>query len=96
MPVLLDDKLDWIALSMIPGLGNIAFRNLLNKFGNPENIFNAGISELLAVEGIKNEVALDIISKNYQSDPQEELRKVEDNGAKVITFDESTYPLPLK
>lgn len=96
MPVLLDDKLDWIALSMIPGLGNIAFRNLLNKFGKPENIFNAGISELLAVEGIKNEVALDIISKNYLCDPQEELRKVEDHGARVITFNESTYPLSLK
>ncbi len=81
---------------MIPGLGNIAFRNLINEFGNPENVFKADISRLLNVEGIRNEVALNIISKNFQCDPEEEIKKVEDYEARVIVFNDTNYPLILK
>ncbi len=96
MPAPLKDKRDWIALSMIPGLGNIAFRNLLEKFGTPEAVIKSGFAELSGVEGIKKEVALDITRGNFHCDPDKELSRVRDFGGEIITFNDEAYPLLLK
>ena len=42
----------WIALSMLPDVGPIRARNLLEVFNSPEQIFNAREKELVSVEGI--------------------------------------------
>ena len=46
----IDDKQvaisQWLTLNQTPGLGNAAFCQLLAKFGSPEGIFNAKLSQL--------------------------------------------------
>jgi DNA processing protein len=81
---------------MIPGLGNIACKNLLNRFGNPEQIFQASISELIGIEGLRKEVADRIANKEFQSDPSDELAKVKKCGAKIVSIDDPFYPEALK
>lgn len=91
-----DKQYNWLALYMVPGLGNVAYRNLLHAFNDPEEIFEATLFDLTRVQGIRKEVALNIVNKVYERDPEEELRKVEDCGARIIPFHDPAYPEPLK
>jgi DNA processing protein len=81
---------------MIKGLGNIARRNLVDRFRDPDRIFQATTSELLNVEGIRRETALDILNRRYEGDPREELRRTESHGARIITYTDTNYPGALK
>ncbi|MBN1830794.1 MAG: DNA-processing protein DprA [Deltaproteobacteria bacterium] len=96
MPIWSDKRCGWLALQMIPGLGNIACKNLLNKFGDPERIFQADISELTGIEGLRRETADRIVNKEFQIDPWEELANVEKCGAKIVSFHDPSYPAALK
>lgn len=91
-----DEIFAWIALYLIPGLGNYAFKNLLEKFGNPEAVFKAGISELVEVEWVRKDTAQKIVNKEFALDPEEEFRKVEKCNARIITYIDPSYPLLLK
>jgi DNA processing protein len=81
---------------MVPGLGNIACRNLLDKFGTPENIFQANISDLREVDGVRKEVTKKIANREFLAEPLEELRRVEQCGARIITYTDPIYPKALK
>ena len=96
MPIWSDKRCGWLALQMIPGLGNIACKNLLDRFGNPEQIFQADISQLTGIEGLRKETADKIVDREFQIDPCEELAKVEECGAKIITLLDPSYPAALK
>ena len=91
-----DKRCEWLALSMIEGMGNITFRNLLDRFETPERIFRASKSELEKTEGLRRKSAQDIIRKNFSRDPEDELRKIRNLGIKVITFHDQAYPALLK
>ncbi len=81
---------------MIQGLGNTALRNLLKQFGSPRSIFEVGLRELTRVEGIREEIAHRIVNRDFLSDPEEELRRVEKCHARFITYEDSSYPVLLK
>ncbi|NLA74972.1 MAG: DNA-protecting protein DprA [Deltaproteobacteria bacterium] len=91
-----DNKCYWIALSGIKGIGNVTFKNLLSKFGDPENIFRASGSELSGVNGLRKETIQDIIKLRLENDPETELKKTEACGARIVTFNDPEYPEPLK
>lgn len=96
MKINTSDKLAWTALYLIPGLGNMAFKNLLEAFGSPDSVFQASLGELKAVEGLREVTAKRIINEEFSSDPEKELIKVEKNNARIITFADNEYPDLLK
>ena len=91
-----DKRCYWIALSGVKGIGNVTFKNLLAKFGDPEKILDAPESELSKVEGIRKETVQDIVNKNFNPDPSDEIKKLGSCGARIVTFDDPEYPAPLK
>lgn len=91
-----DPIVSWLALKMIPNLGNITYRRLLDRFGDPTNVFNAKLDELLEVEGIRAKTAKRIVSNEWEGDPQEELQRLKKIGARLITIFDSSYPTDLK
>lgn len=91
-----EKKCYWIALSGIKGIGNITFKNLLLRFGDPERIFRASKSELSDVNGLKKETIQDIVNRRFEIDPEEELKKSKSCGARIVTFNDPEYPAPLK
>jgi DNA processing protein len=86
----------WVGLYLIPGLGNSAFRRLIKEFGSPEAVFEVGLPELLKVEGVREEIAHRIAGKQFMTDPEEELKKVEELNARIITYRDPSYPALLK
>ncbi len=91
-----DPTFSWLALKMIPNLGNITYRRLLDRFGDPANVFNARLHELLKIEGIRAETAKRIVSNGWEGDPYRELQQLEKIGARLITISDSSYPMDLK
>ncbi len=85
-----------IALNMLPTVGPVRLRKLLEVFKEPQQILAAKRTDLRKVEGIGNEVA-DQIS-NWQStvDLAAELKRVRAFGATVITQESPSYPRSLR
>jgi len=91
-----DSKFSWLALKMIPNLGNITYKRLLDRFGDPNNVFEAELKDLIAVEGVRKETAKRIVSRAWEGSPQDELMRLKDCGARLITFFDSSYPKYLR
>jgi DNA processing protein len=87
-----DTQEDWLALHLISGLGNLTIKKLLERFGNPAGVLRAPMPELLAVEGIRKEVARKISKKEFAGDPAKVLRSLARWDARVITYGDPAYP----
>jgi DNA processing protein len=96
MKNLQDEICAWVALYMIEGIGNKGFRKLLERFDQPEVVFEADYKELVSVEGVRKDIAQRIVNREFISDPEEEVRKIEKCNARVIRYSDPTYPNFLK
>ena len=85
-----------IALNMLPTVGPVRLRKLLEVFKNPERVLAAKRGELRGIEGIGNEVAEQISNWESTVDLVAELERVREFGATVITQDSPSYPKSLR
>ncbi len=85
-----------IALNMLPTVGPVRLRKLLEVFKEPQQILSAKRSELRKVEGIGSEVADQIASWESIVDLVAELARIRDFGATVITQQSPSYPKSLR
>src|SRR6266496_3660868 len=85
-----------IALNMLPTVGPVRLRKLLEVFKEPQQILAAKRRELRKIEGIGNEVADQISNWESTVDLAGELKRVRDFGASVITQESPSYPRPLR
>jgi DNA processing protein len=85
-----------IALNMLPTMGPVRLRRLLEVFGTPERILTAKRSELRAIDGIGNEVAEQIANWESAVDLAAELERIRDFGATVMTAESPSYPRQLR
>jgi DNA processing protein len=90
-----DHYLGWLALALTPGLGARMAGKLLREMGNPQQIFNASLTEL---EGhhLPAAVAQAIHSGRPLSDAAKELAAAQAAGCKLLTWDEPEYPTRLR
>ena len=85
-----------IVLNMLPTVGPVRLRKLLEVFKEPQQILSAKRSELRKVEGIGGEVADQIASWESIVDLAAELARIRDFGATVITQQSPSYPKSLR
>src|SRR6202047_3660421 len=85
-----------IALNMLPTVGPVRLRKLLEIFEEPQRVLAAKRSELRAAEGIGNEVADQIANWESIVDLGAELDRIHEFDATVITQDSPSYPKPLR
>ena len=85
-----------IALNMIPRLGPVRLRRLMDAFETPQRILSATAAELQQVEGIGPEAARSIASWERTVDLAAELKRVSDFGATVIAQCAPDYPARLR
>jgi DNA processing protein len=87
------DVAQWLALNQTSGLGNAALCQLLTKFGSPEAIYSASLSQLRDVvddeiaQKIKQGVDIDAIAPT--------LDWLQKDNAHVVTLADSAYPQRL-
>jgi DNA processing protein len=81
-----------IALNMIPQVGPVRLRQLLERFSDPVEILKAPKNALMRVNGI-SDVTADSISTWEQSvDLAAELKRIADFGCSVVTQEDENYP----
>jgi DNA processing protein len=85
-----------LALNMLPTMGPVRLRKLLQVFEQPERILIAKRDQLRKVDGIGNEVADQISNWESIVDLPAELKRIKDFGATVITQASPSYPKPLR
>ncbi|NIQ39125.1 MAG: DNA-protecting protein DprA [Proteobacteria bacterium] len=89
------DKRYWIALNLIPGIGSVAYRKLIDAFKDPSRVFESPRRGLEGIEGVGPKLALAIKEFPLKSRLKNELGRIKDLGVSVLTYRDSTYPKNL-
>jgi len=87
--------LDWLAISLTPGLGPTKSRKLVEHFGSAEAVLRASLTELEAT-GIQAVSAQSLATGKSAELAREESAKATDAGVAVVTMDDPSYPPRLK
>ena len=85
-----------IALNMIPRIGPVRIRKLLDFFGTPESILAAKQSQFEKIPGIGPDTASELAHWERTTDLSAELARIQEYGASVITQADSFYPPLLR
>jgi DNA processing protein len=85
-----------IALNMVPGMGPVRLRHLLDAFETPQRILTAGRAALRAIHGIGQETADALAEWESHVDLPAELKRIADFGARVISWTSEEYPAALR
>lgn len=86
----------FLALNLLPGIGPIRVRRLLERFRAPERILMASPGDLTQTPGIGTEMASQIARWEEVIDLPEEKRRMAEHGISALTLDDDAYPAALK
>lgn len=86
----------YIALNMVPKIGPIRVRRLLEAFGSPSAVLSASLDRLQSVKGVGADAAKSLREWESLVDLPGELALVRDAGAKVLTLASPDYPALLR
>jgi DNA processing protein len=87
--------LEWLAISLTPGLGPTKARKLVEHFGSPEAVFRASLTELEST-GIQAVSAQSLATGKSAELAREEIALAAAAEATVISMDDPSYPPRLK
>jgi DNA processing protein len=90
------DKLPWLALRVVPGVGLVLYQRLLQKFASPAAVFQASPAELGSVKGITPALAKAIVSFRDWGQIEARISQVEAFGAEIVTQADPRFPKGLK
>jgi DNA processing protein len=90
------ELLDWLGLRLIPGVGSVTFCRLVRAMGSPGEVLGADPERLSAFSGVKPELAQAISRRQWSTDPEKELTRLNKLGARVITLEHEEYPPLLR
>jgi len=85
-----------IALTFIPGIGDVTARNLLEHFGSAEIVFTASKKSLSEVPGIRKNAMEAILKKEGFDRAEKELRFIEKYKIQPLFYTNEAYPKRLK
>ncbi len=91
----IDSKIDWVALSLVTGIGSRTAGLLIDRFGSPKGCFDASPHALEAA-GLKRDAIAAIKSAEPRERASREVEQLGKLGAEVITLAESRYPWLLR
>ncbi|MDR2836838.1 MAG: DNA-processing protein DprA [Bacteroidales bacterium] len=93
-----DSRLYDIALTFLPGVGDISAKKIFTFFGNSKSLFEAKLHGLQSIPGI-GEITAQKIYSAFQIAldlAKEELEYIYANEIEFVTYAESNYPARLK
>lgn len=88
-------NLEWLGLSLTPGLGPSKVRKLVEHFTSPDAVFHASLTELEAA-GIPAVSAQSLATGKSAELAREESARAADAGVTVLSMDDALYPRRLK
>jgi DNA processing protein len=86
----------WFALKSVPGVGNLLFRRLVERFASPAAVFSADDSALLAVQGVTSRLVAALRRHRVSDKFERELDTVLQQGYTIVTQTDPRYPPLLR
>lgn len=85
-----------LALNMVPSLGPVRLRKLVEALGSPENVLSARRPDLDRIEGLNRGVVDSVLGWESKIDLSKELARIREFGAEVVTQEDEEYPRLLR
>lgn len=86
----------WIGLSLVPEVGPVMSRKLIASLGSPENVFKAGVRDLLSIRGLSEDKARNIHNFGLWEAVEKQIKDTEKKKMQIISYDDPRYPEVLK
>ncbi|MGH7869344.1 MAG: DNA-processing protein DprA, partial [Candidatus Dormibacteraceae bacterium] len=90
-----DDRQYWLALTWVDGLGLRGTHKVLARFGTPQAIYAAPLTELECC-GIQSRAAQQIFAQAGLKEAEKEIAESEKAACRVVCFPEDEYPPLLR
>ena len=91
----MQERLAYIALNMMPGIGPVGVRRLISALGSPAAVWSATEEELLAVRGMGDKTVGRLLRDRDSVDPEAEERRAIALGVSLVTPLDMGYPKQL-
>lgn len=91
----MNSKVYWVGFNLVKGVGAIRLKQILDFFGSLETAWNAPASGLAAA-GLPQKVIENFATVKKQVDLEKVMSRIETQGVKVMTWEDSDYPRRLK
>lgn len=88
----MENLLPWFKLKSAPGIGNLLFKRLVDRFELPERIYRASREELLGVEGMTPRLVDGLFGHKTPDTVKKEIDRVARSGCEIVTMADRTYP----
>jgi DNA processing protein len=85
----------WVGFNIVRGIGPTRLRALLDHFGDVERAWRASSDEL-ASAGLDRRSLENLLAARAKLDLKQELARINDVGARVLTWDSPDYPRLLR
>jgi DNA processing protein len=85
-----------IALTLIPKIGAITARKLIEYIGSPEGVFMEKTSSLRTIPGVGEYLASQVSAKNYLAEAEAEMLQMQKRGISSAWYQDEAYPWRLK
>lgn len=90
------DLLYEVALTLIPGIGDVNAKKLIAYCGGAEAVFQEKRKNLLQISGIGERTVESIVTQNVLSRAEKELKFADKNGIRILFYLNSDYPRRLQ
>jgi len=91
----MDKNFFGLALNLVPGIGSVLYKRLIDYFKSAEAVFSAPYQEILKVDGIGSKAALAINNFTQNALVEEKLLLTKRAKARLLTLEDEDYPTNL-
>jgi DNA processing protein len=91
----MDDLLPWFTLKSVPGVGNLLFKRLVDRFKTPTKVLSADTEDLLQVDGMQPRTAQAIQRHRTPDQIKKEAALVQSKRYRIVTLTDPDYPFLL-
>ena len=91
-----EERIRQIALGLISGLGPVNSKKLIAACGGIHEVFEMSKSDLIAISGMSQSIANEIVNRNTWMRAEQELKHLEQQGITPMFYLDNNYPLRLK
>ena len=90
------DNLHNIALTLVPGVGDILIRQLVSYCGSPAAVFQSPVAKLLKIPGIGEVTARAIRRPEHLTEAETVQKRLDTLNARALFYTDADYPSRLK
>ena len=91
----MEDKIYWVAVNLVKGIGAVRLRALLDYFGDLKTAWNAP-SDALMQAGLSEKITARLVEVRSTKDLQKMAEWIEKHDIQVLTWNDEDYPSILK